>query len=251
LGAIAVDVIGISDPPISEQTVNEIGANEFVLDVFLAAGGYVMVRGLLRSHSDLEPFLQSMKVEGHLSDIWVGLQSFGLAGRNRVEETADSGEMTSLDFRILNCLRSDSRKPVNEIAEEVGVSTKTVARRLNRMIEERRITLSVKWYPGLASGVVTYLQIELNEDADKSETAINISERYSPRIAFLGSYSNHPRLLGAISWTPTPFAQNALTTDLSRERTVKAVMSHVLLKKHEFPSWIDALVASKAATGKA
>jgi len=246
LGAIGIDVVGAANLSRSEEWVRTLGRNEFVVDVFLGAGGSVFIRGLLRKPSDLERLLEFMRTTGHLTDIWVGLQSFGLAGRQRMDDDAESGKITTIDFRILNALRADSRKPISEIADQVGVSTKTVARRLNRMIEDRMITLPIKWFPGMASGVVTYLQIRLKQGADKIPTAAALADKYSPRIVFLGSYSNFPDLLGAIAWTPTPVAQNELTMELTKEQSVVRVTPYVLLKKYEFDTWADNMITEGA-----
>jgi DNA-binding Lrp family transcriptional regulator len=44
--------------------------------------------------------------------------------------------LTELDWRIIRALASNARRPIQEVAKEVGVTTKTVRTRLNRMREE-------------------------------------------------------------------------------------------------------------------
>jgi DNA-binding Lrp family transcriptional regulator len=247
LGAVAIDVIGRSNATDIDEVVRRLGASEFTKDILLGAGNYVTIPALLKRNSNLEPYLQFLIDNGQLSDVWMGMESFGFAGKRRVEDEAESGDLTPLDFRIVNSLRADSRKPVNQVADEVGVSSKTVARRLDRMIEERKISLYIKWYPGMTSGVISFLLIHLKQGADKKALAVRLTNRYSPRIVFLRSYSNHPDVFGAISWTPTPVQQNELTNELTKEDTVKNVVPFVLLRKFEFQTWVDDLISSKAA----
>lgn len=246
LGAVAIDVIGKSNSTSIDETVKKLGGSEFTRDVLLGAGNYITILGLLRGNSDLEPYLQFLRDSGQLSDVWIGLESFGFAGKRKVEEGAEEGDLTSLDFRIVNSLRADARKPINEIADETGVSSKTVARRLDKMIDEKRISLSIKWYPGMTSGVISFLLIRLKEGTDKKSLAAKLMEKYSPRIVFLRSYGNDPDVFGAIAWTPTLVQQNELTNELTSEGMVKTVVPFVLLRKCEFETWVDDMISSRS-----
>ncbi len=244
LNAITVDVIGRIDSPLVDEAIEQMGKSEFTNYILLGAGNYALVGSLLRKNSDLESYLQFLRDKGTLHDIWVGLESFGFAGRVRAAEDAENGELTNLDLKIINSLRADARKPVNVIADEIGLSSKTVAKRLDKMVEERKVFLSVRWYPGMTSGVIAYLHIFLEEGADKKAVSMRFIEKFSPRLAFLRSYSNHLDLLGAITWTPTVVEQNELTSALAKVEMVKSVVPYVLLRKFEFQTWADKTVSS-------
>ncbi len=58
------------------------------------------------------------------------------------------GELTGLDWRILHALRKDARRGPNEIGEEVGVSGKTVHRRIERMVAQNAFDVVPRLDPG-------------------------------------------------------------------------------------------------------
>lgn len=60
----------------------------------------------------------------------------------QIPTPAAAVELTPLDWRILRALRRDPRRPYNEVAEELGVSAKTVKRRVERLMEGRACFLS-------------------------------------------------------------------------------------------------------------
>lgn len=49
------------------------------------------------------------------------------------------GALTRTDWRIVRALRGDARRPTTEVAEELGITTKTVQRRLEKMSTEGAI----------------------------------------------------------------------------------------------------------------
>lgn len=57
----------------------------------------------------------------------------------QVPQPAATVDLTPLDWRIVRALRAHPREPLSVAAEEVGVSTRTVARRYERMVEGRAL----------------------------------------------------------------------------------------------------------------
>ena len=64
-------------------------------------------------------------------------------------------DLCELDYKIIRSLKEDSRKPVADISEEIGVSAKTIRRRLDRMIKNFLIELSIDWYPDASNDLMS------------------------------------------------------------------------------------------------
>ena len=76
-------------------------------------------------------------------------------------------EISPLDWKIIKCIRSDSRKSPRRIAWECGISTRTVNRRLKR----------------LYNGGVIHYTISLNPMASKGTIVYGISVEYDARFS--------------------------------------------------------------------
>lgn len=65
-------------------------------------------------------------------------------------------EISPLDWKIIKSIRFDSRKSPRRIAEECGVSTRTVNRRLKRFYNGRVIHYTISLNPMASKGTIVY-----------------------------------------------------------------------------------------------
>ena len=95
---------------------------------------------------------------------------------------AVASALSPLDWRILKALRYHARRPLAEVAEEVGVSVRTVRRRFDRMAAEGSFFIVPAVDPGRAPGVLLYeLLFYTTPDADAQalrRTLSTCEERY-------------------------------------------------------------------------
>jgi Lrp/AsnC family transcriptional regulator, regulator for asnA, asnC and gidA len=59
------------------------------------------------------------------------------------DRTSGPSDLDELDFRIIGQLQDDGRKPTTEIARALCIPRTTVARRIERLVNERIITIGV------------------------------------------------------------------------------------------------------------
>ena len=94
-------------------------------------------------------------------------------------------EPSALDWRILRALRTEAKAPLARTARAAGVSTKTLARRLNRLIRGRAV-----WYLPLLDftryrkATVARFLIALDPRGDPGATAEALRRRI-PNLAYL------------------------------------------------------------------
>ncbi|MGQ9690634.1 MAG: AsnC family protein [Thermoproteota archaeon] len=146
-----------------------------------------------------------------------------------------------MDYQIIRSLRDDSRKVVSDIAQELGVSTKTVRRRLNRMMEFELVDMSIDWYPDASNDIITVLHLNLNPGVDKNMVE-KLLQKCWPNIFLHWSFSNIPNLLLAFVWTNTMKEVKTICENLERETVFRSVLPNVLYTGYIFKTWIDRLV---------
>src|SRR6267143_2505651 len=98
-------------------------------------------------------------------------------------------ELTRTDWRIIKAIQTDPRQSYSVISREVGMSQKTVNRRLQRMIEERALFVIPSWNPKALDGaiiadlVVFYANPGSKTDLDKKIVSRFASLLVSTRLS--------------------------------------------------------------------
>lgn len=68
--------------------------------------------------------------------------------------TEPTGPLGNLDWRIIQAMRGDAKRPYKEVAKLVGVNTRTVRRRLQRMDDDNAIDVVVEPDLGAVNGAI-------------------------------------------------------------------------------------------------
>ena len=150
--------------------------------------------------------------------------------------------MCDLDYRIIRSLKDNSRKAVSEVADEVGVSAKTVRRRLQRMVKNFLIELSLEWYPDKSNDIITLVDVHLKPEADFRVVPFNILRKYSPNTLFYWCFANIPNTLTYTVWTNSMNELLNLQENIEKEPEVVSVVPNILYKGYLFETWRDRLL---------
>ena len=151
--------------------------------------------------------------------------------------------LTPLDWRILKSLRHRARRPLAEVADEVGVSLKTVRRRYDRMAREGSFFVVPAVDPGKAAGILLYeLLFYTTPDADES-TVRRILQALEERYIY--HYAPASQALG--NFDALLYAESAGEIEEMRQRAraipeVVKVVPLVFRSWAEYTNWIDAAI---------
>ena len=98
--------------------------------------------------NQLDSLVTFIRDKGKINKLTVGLGKV----KNPInrEEMGDIS-LSKQDYLIINALKDNSRKTINDIAIEIGASTKTIRRHLDRLVEKKLVDLTIDWYPDKTS----------------------------------------------------------------------------------------------------
>jgi len=243
LHALHVLVFGRSEATSFDEVRTQLGSHEATYWVAIAGGNYLYVGAYLRNIAELEPFVAFVRTHASMPDATVGIEAPpAVPPRGSLpRETA----LSSLDYQIIYALRTDARKHVSEVAAEIGVSAKTVQRRLQKMMREGSIELSIQWYPDASNDIMTTLHLYLATSADKGSIGQLLKTAYGLNLIFYWSFSNLPILLLGVVWTNTMKELRDIRERLEREEVFDSVMPNVLYTGYIFDTWRDTLVLER------
>jgi DNA-binding Lrp family transcriptional regulator len=238
LRAMTAIVYGKSESD-SLSTVHEkLGTQGSIYWVALAGGNQLYVGAYLKNISELEPLTDYVRKEALMPNPTVGIlpSPSSYTHAVSVEES-----LYPLDWQIIWSIHDNSRKPVAEIAEELGVAAKTVRRRLTAMIKKGLMELSMKWYPDVSNDIMSIIHVRLKPTAEKN-VANDILKRYFPTMLFYFSFVNIPNELVIVVWTNTMKELREFQRHLAGEETVASMVSNILYAGYIFDTWRDKLV---------
>lgn len=243
LGAVHVLVFGNSKLNSVQNLLEKFESNEFVYWLAVGGGNYLYIGAYFRNIGELEGLVNFVKETAEISEPTVGITTFPML-RGLIP---DLGKRTlyPLDYQIIGSLKDDSRKATSEVADELGVSAKTVRRRLAQMMKNRLVELSMEWYPDASNDILSVLHVYLKPGADKNMMNV-LCQKYAPNILFYWGFSNIPTLCVAIVWTNRVKDLHKIRENLEKEAAVQSVAPNILYTGYIFKTWRDHLLEEKA-----
>jgi DNA-binding Lrp family transcriptional regulator len=234
--AIVVFVHGKSEAESVANLHEKLGTHGSIWWVTLGGGNYMIIGAYLKNMQEIEPLVDYVKNEAFIPNPSVGIYS-PIPGNPRVSLEK---ELHPLDRQIICALSNDSRKLISEIAEDVGVTAKTVRRRLSNMIRKGLVEFSIEWYPDSSNDIFTVIQIKLKPNASKSTVAGRL-KNYFPNLLFSYQFINVPNEVLCFVWTNTMKELKEIQQRLEKEETIASIVSNILYTGYIFDTWRDEL----------
>jgi DNA-binding Lrp family transcriptional regulator len=136
--------------------------------------------------------------------------------------------LSNLDLRIVKALEADARRPITEVAEEVGITVKTARKRLDRMTEEGLIVFSIHWRLDSQPDPITNIHLTIREDVDKEKVAFSLIKKLSGGVIRTMSFSNIPNQLIITLWTRNNKETHRICQELEKEGLFVSVVPNIL-----------------------
>lgn len=231
LGALNVWVFGKSESAHPDEVHLRLKKNDSTYWVANSGGGFVYVGGYLRDISQLEPYTSLVMRDAEMASPTVGL----LPSAPR----QSAATLHSLDYKIVASLQHDSRKPLSDVAAEVGASAKTVRRRLAWMTDRQLVELTIDWYPDASNDIIAISHIGVASATDKMKLMSTVVEGFDPNAMFCLPLSNLPTQLVAFLWANTMRQMDDLKNRMGRLGGVESVALNVLQVGYIFDTWRD------------
>jgi Lrp/AsnC family transcriptional regulator, leucine-responsive regulatory protein len=211
---------------------------------WLAVGGgkFLYFGTYLKNLNDVEDVVRYIKREAGLVEPSIGIMAMAAPNQFTPPLKPSDLELCDLDLKIIRSLKDDSRKAVSDVAAELGVSAKTVRRRLERMIKNNLVELGIEWYPDKSNDIITLVDVRLKPEVDLGMASIQILRKYAPNTLFLWCFVNVPNTFTFTVWTNSMNELQTLRENLEREPSVVSVVPNILYTGYIFETWRDRLV---------
>ena len=184
-----------------------------------------------------------MKRTGKMPEPTVGIYSsddelmhgFVVDGSGRRKE--DYRQLSPLDLRIIASLKDDARRPVAEIARIVGVSVKTVRRRLEEMKTDGSLDLHALTDSPSGGDLLLTMHVKLKDMSDKAEAGKRLLSTYGSINAYMRTFSNLPGLLMVVFWSDSVPEIRRVFRATCEDESVMAVMLNFCYFERIYETW--------------
>lgn len=245
---VVLYVFGTSMASNMDKVVAELHKDDRTYIVLVCARNYLSIGALLREHDEIEDYMKLMRNGAALTDITIGIMSLTQLGQEKVGWADREKELSALDYRIIDALRADARRPVDEVAAELKVSAATARRRLNRLMEIGAFSPSMDWRPSASGQIEAQLHVRLREGEDRASVGNALMARGTGHVFALVTFSNLPQFLLLVVWARSLRDLGELVTGSEGVKGVEAVSPNIIISEARFETWIDKLVIERART---
>ncbi len=242
-GLTNIIIFGHSNIRQKKQLINKLGENEYIYNVIQGSGNSYYIQAYLRNISELDSLVSFIRKTGNLSDLIVGIDK---EMPPIALEKLNIKPPTDLDYLIINSLKDNSRKSISDIALEVGASTKTIRRRLDRLTESFLVQFQIDWYPDKTGIIPLMINLKLDSSKiiDDKDLKDKLKRKFGSKILIIWSFSNLPNLKFIFIWAQSMKELQEIQNSLLSENYEKADLT-ILIEGKMFPTWIDTILENK------
>jgi len=243
LDALHILIFGNSKLDSVQSLPQKLEKNGKIYWLSVGGGNHLYIGAYLQEITELEALVNFVKDAAAMPDLTVGINTFPVM--LGFIPALKSKTLYPLDYQIIQSLKDNSRKATSEVADELGVSAKTVRRRLSRMMKDHLIELSMEWYPDASNDIISLIHLRVKPQADKN-TMDRILRKYAPNMIFYWGFSNLPDTFIAMVWTNTMKALQQIRENLEKEADLQSAAPNLLYTGYIFRTWRDQLLEEKA-----
>jgi DNA-binding Lrp family transcriptional regulator len=243
LDALHILIFGNSKLDSVQSLPQKLESNGKIYWLSVGGGNHLYIGAYLQEITELEALVNFVKDAAAMPDLTVGINTFPMMPG--FIPALKSKTLYPLDYQIMQSLKDNSRKATSEVADELGVSAKTVRRRLSRMMKDHLIELSMEWYPDVSNDIISLIHLRVKPQADKN-TMDKLLRKHAPNMVFYWGFSNLPDTFIAMVWTNTMKALQQIRENLEKEADLQSAAPNLLYTGYIFRTWRDRLLEEKA-----
>ena len=235
-------MFGIPNAKNKKELMDELGRNENVYSVTRASGNMFYMQAYIRNNSELDYLVSYIRKTGDINELKVGIDR-----NSPTFYSSNKKSLSNTDYLIIDSLKNNSRKNISDIANELNISTKTVSRRLDNLIQSHLVQFYLEWYPDNSGQILSIIILKLKPELIINDTEFidNLKKKYGSKIISTWSFSNLPNIKLIKIWTETMRELQELESSLLSDERYESVEITVLLYGKMYPIWIDNLLDEK------
>ena len=184
-------ICGNSNAKSLTEVSQKLGEHPSVFFVGVAGGKFLFIDGELKQTDSLEKYIDFVVKIAEIDKPFIGDIN------QRVIDRSET--FTNNEKLILRSLQEDGRKSTIDIANELELSTKTIRKALNRMVEKNMVDFSINWAPNSERDYIGHFTIILSKEQKIQNEISRLMTNY-PNIVYFNTFNNEPERIMITTW---------------------------------------------------
>ncbi len=238
-GGSVTGLYGHSSSTDLSSTIEHLGGNECTARIIATGGQFLYVDAVVRTDKELYAYQSFVREVGKISELKT-LVVFS-AG-----EPPRKDPLSRTDYRIVNAMRSDCRRPLQEVAVEIGSTAKTVKRRIEQMQANRYLAFTMELVLCSSGDMISIIHAKLRPDRRLDELIPHFINRKDPHILGISASNVEPGLMIFSMWGRDLKELREAERALNSDDDFEAMYSNLYYDMRLFPTWTGKLVEERA-----
>ncbi|MDW5562225.1 MAG: Lrp/AsnC family transcriptional regulator [Methanomassiliicoccus sp.] len=217
-------VHGRSEAGSMRTVLGELNGEREMDMAMLGSGNYLYIAGSVMDPGKINRFTSGVAKTAKLVRPQVGI-----VYNPALMDVEEEAIVYPMDVRIVTALKDDARRPVTEVAKDLGVAPRTVNRHIERLLRGNLVHFAIGWYPQMSGDVVAALHLKVRPDRDRERVAAALVRRLATREIITYSFSDRPESIICMAWSPSLLALNQLVRELEDDGMFDEIVPNVIL----------------------
>ncbi len=230
LNAIFISIGGHSKLHSFDKIIEDLEENPYTVLLGISTGNYLYLSAILRNISEMHDTTSTLTQICKIDDPFIVIWDYPYI--------KPTGSLSKIDYSILKSLNRNSRKPASEVADETGLSSKTVSKRITNMVANNLVSFSIEFEPSQENDIVVIFHSYVAKNSDMKEIIGKIAHSIPQNLLYIRTYSNIPQFLSVHVLVQTlsriEYFENKLRT-----LGVIDITPRIIHKAYYFKCWLD------------
>lgn len=219
--------------------MGQIGEHKCTSRIIAAGGQFLYVDALVRSDHEVQDYQAFVRDVGRIDDL-----------RPTVMVTAGpppaKDPLARTDYRIVHALWDDCRRPLQDVAEEVGTAAKTVKRRLKSLEERKLVFYTLDLVPCSSGDPIGIVHAKIKQGRPMRDVATAALSRRDPHILGIAGSNVEPGLLLFSLWAQDLKGLRDAEASLNANGDFESLCSNLFYDMRLYHTWMDKYVAERS-----
>ncbi|MBI0583969.1 MAG: AsnC family transcriptional regulator [Methanomassiliicoccus sp.] len=238
-GGSVMGLYGRSNSTDLSATMEHLGGHDCTVRVIATGAQYLYVDAHVRNNQELFDYQSFAREVGKIDD----LKSLAVFSAG---DPPAKDPLTKLDYRIVRALSADCRRPLQDVAAEIGSTAKTVKRRVEHMEANHWVSFNIELILCSSGDLISIVHAKLRPDRRLEDMFPVFINRKDPHLLGISASNVEPGMMFFSIWARDLKELREAERNLNANGDFESLFSNLYYDMRLHPTWAGKLVEDRA-----